>query len=562
MTRLWQRIFLILCTCFFCWQMGAIAQPVVEPIITGESTELQGANVILGDDILFSIDARVASFSPEFRAQVTSERLLDFAKNKDLNVNSLQVINDEKRQTSDILVGQTLLMTLAEVDAIAANKDRYDLAQEYQQIIRREVLEYRAAFSVRNILLGIAYTIIASIVLFLSFFSLNLALPKIYRYLRRYQSTWIPAIKVFGIEILSSRRVVDLTIETFKIIRLAIWLTLIYLYGNLVLSFFPWTQGFARQLFGYARNAIVTITKGSINYLPNLFFIAVIIFFTTYTLKIFRFFFREIECGKIKIEGFYPEWAIPTYKLIQFLILVFAAIVAFPYLPGAETQAFQGVSIFLGLLLSLGSSAAVANVVAGSIVTYTRAFRIGDHIKIGDTKGDVLEKALLVTRIRTIKNEVITIPNSAVISSHIINYSESINDGDPDTLPFILHTTVTLGYDVPWRKVHKVLLAAVEVTKNTLLTPKPFILQTSLDDFYVSYEVNACTDKPRLMQEIYSNLHQNIQDKCNEADIEILSPHYRAARDGNQSTIPAEYLPEDYEAPSFRLDHVQPPKNT
>lgn len=553
MARMWRRFLLAICACLLFGQLAAIAQPVVEPILTEEATELTSAEVILGDDVLFYIEERVGSFSPEDRAEVTSERLLDFAKNEDLKLNTLQIIDDPEAETSDIFVGEKLLVTVQEVDAIAADKDRYELALEYQELIRQEVSEYRAAFRPRNILLGIAYTVIATIILSLSFVAINLALPRIYLYLRSHQKKRIPALKVFGVELLSSRRIVDLTIETLKILRLVIWLTLVYIYGNLILSFFPWTQGFAKQLFGYARNAFFTISRGSINYLPNLFFIAVIIFFTTYTLKIFRFFFREIERGHINIEGFYPEWAIPTYKLVQFLILVFAAIVAFPYLPGAETQAFQGVSIFVGLLLSLGSSAAVANVVAGTIVTYTRAFRIGDHIKIGDTKGDVLEKALLVTRIRTIKNEVITIPNSAVISSHIINYSESVNDGDPDTLPFILHTTVTLGYDVPWRKVHKVLLSAVEVTKNTLLTPKPFILQTSLDDFYVSYEVNAYTDKPRLMQDIYSNLHQNIQDKCNEADIEILSPHYRAARDGNQTTIPAEYLPEDYEIPSFRV---------
>ncbi|WP_041763172.1 mechanosensitive ion channel family protein [[Leptolyngbya] sp. PCC 7376] len=564
MAKFWRRFFLALCTCLLCWQMGtAIAQPKVEPLITPEVSEpetLRGAPVVLGDDELFRIEARIASFDQEFRAKVISERLLEFAKNEELDVDYLQVIDNEETQTSDVLVGTTLLATFADVDAVAAGKDRYDLAKEYQNIIRDKILEYRAAFSLRNILLGVAYTIIATIILLLSFLAINLSLPRVHRYLRSCQSTWIPALKVFGIELLSSKQVVDLTLEVFKIIRLTTWLTLIYIYGNLVLSFFPWTQGFARQLFGYARSAIFTVVKGSINYLPNLFFIAVIIFVTSYTLKIFRFFFQEIEKEKITIQGFYAEWAIPTYKLVQVLVLVFAAIVAFPYLPGAETPAFQGVSIFVGLLLSLGSSAAVANVVAGTIMTYTRAFRIGDRIQIGETKGDVLAKTLLVTRIQTLKNEMITIPNSAVLSSHIVNYSEANND--PETPPLILYTTITLGYDVPWRKVHKVLLDAVAVTPNTLLTPRPFILQTSLDDFYVSYEINAYTDKPKLMPDTYSHLHRNIQDKCNEADIEILSPHYRAARDGNQITIPADYLPEDYEPPSFRINNFPPQKNS
>ncbi|AMA10408.1 mechanosensitive ion channel protein [Picosynechococcus sp. PCC 73109] len=549
------------------WQgknLGAIAQPnVPEPTITVEKPEntlSQGSPVILGDSTLFFIDARIGSFPPDFRAQVTSERILKFAKNDQLSLDDLRIVDNEDTQTVDILVGEeTLLVTLAEIDAVAANANRYDLAEQYTDIIRTEVAAFREVHSLRNILLGVVYTIVATLVLVTSLIVLNRSIPKIHRRLRIWQTTWIPSIKVLGVELLSAKRVVDLISELIKILRLTTWLTFIYIYANLVLSFFPWTQGLARLLFEYAKNATVTVILGGLTYLPNLFFIAVIIFVTAYFLKICKFFFTEIERSKIIIQGFYPEWAMPTYKLVQFLVLAFAAIVAFPYLPGSDTPAFQGISIFLGLLLSLGSTAAVANVVAGTIMTYTRAFRIGDRIQIGDTKGDVLEKTLLVTRIRTIKNEVITIPNSAVLSSHIINFSESKND--TETPPLIIHTTITLGYDVPWRKVHAVLVDAASATEHTLVEPKPFVLQTSLDDFYVSYEINVYVDEPKMMAKIYSQLHQNIQDKCNEADIEILSPHYGAMRDGNRTTIPADYLPSDYEAPSFRLGDFFPPKS-
>lgn len=542
--------------------MGAIAQPVQPTIETlSPSPEIQnrqGSPVILGDNTLFFIDARIASFSPDFRAKVISERLLEFAKDEEKSLEDLTVIDNENTKTADILVGDELLVTLAEVDAVAANEARYDLAVRYQKIIYEQVTKFREDHSLRNILLGVIYTVIATVVLLICLLGMNRAIPLVYKRLRLWQNTWVPALKVLGVKILSAKRVVDLTIEIIKILRLTLWLTLIYIYGNLVLSFFPWTKGLARLLFGYAQKAVLTFLQGGINYLPNLFFIAVIIFVTSYSLKICKFFFIEIARSKIKIHGFYAEWAIPTFKLIQFLILAFAAIVAFPYLPGAETPAFQGISIFLGLLLSLGSSAAVANVVAGTIMTYTRAFRIGDRVRIGDTKGDVTEKTLLVTRICTIKNEVITIPNSGVLSSHIVNYSEAKND--PNTPPLILHTTITLGYDVPWRKVHEVLIEAATATEHTLKEPKPFILQTSLDDFYVSYEINVYTEEPKQMMAIYSSLHKNIQDGCNGADIEILSPHYGAMRDGNQITIPADYLPEDYEPPSFRVQNFYPPK--
>jgi small-conductance mechanosensitive channel len=161
-----------------------------------------------------------------------------------------------------------------------------------------------------------------------------------------------------------------------------------------------------------------------------------------------------------------------------------------------------------------------------------------------------MEKALLVTRIRTIKNEDITLPNSAILSGHTINYTTTAKE-----LGLILHTGVTIGYDVPWKQVHELLIQAALATDGIMKDEKhkPFVLQTSLDDFYVAYQINAYTDQSHRMAAIYSGLHQNIQDKFNEAGVEILSPHYRAARDGNMTTSPANYLPKDYKAPSFNI---------
>jgi small-conductance mechanosensitive channel len=177
-----------------------------------------------------------------------------------------------------------------------------------------------------------------------------------------------------------------------------------------------------------------------------------------------------------------------------------------------------------------------------------RAFRLGDRVQIADTVGDVIEVSLLVTRIRTIKNVEITIANSMVLSSHIINFSGSVqNEG------LILHTTVTIGYDAPWRKIHKLLIDAALSTDNILTTPAPFVLQTALDDFYVHYQINAYTDQPSNMAKTYSDLHQNIQDKFYEGGVEIMSPHFSTIRDGNHIAIPDQYLPKDYKASSFRV---------
>jgi small-conductance mechanosensitive channel len=288
--------------------------------------------------------------------------------------------------------------------------------------------------------------------------------------------------------------------------------------------------------------------QGFIAYLPSLLNLVVIIVITYYSLKLIRFLFGEIQKGTITLSGFYPEWAMPTYELVRFMVIALALVLAFPYLPGSSSPAFQGISVFIGLLFSLGSTSVVSNIVSGVVLTYTRAFSLGDRVKIADTVGDVIEKGLLVTRVRTIKNVVITIPNGMVLGSHIINYSAVSREHG-----LILNTTVTLGYDISWRLIHETLIKAAQATPGILAEPRPFVFQTSLDDFYVSYELNAYTDQPNQMAVTYSELHQNIQDFCNKAGIEILSPHYGALRDGNQSTIPADQLPKDYQAPPYTV---------
>jgi len=334
--------------------------------------------------------------------------------------------------------------------------------------------------------------------------------------------------------------------------RIGAALILFYIYLPLVFSFFPWTRGWTAVLFEYVMRPIYLVWEALTTFLPNLFFIVIIASVAFYAIKLLKFIFTEIGRETIELPGFYPDWAEPTYKITRFLMIAFTTVVIFPYLPGAQSPAFQGISIFLGVLFSLGSTSAVANMVGGIVLTYTRAFQIGDRVKIGDAIGDVMEKTLLVTRVRTIKNVDISIPNAMVLSSHIVNFSSSAQEHG-----LILHTAVTIGYDVPWRQVHELLLAAAVATTPILKEPKPFVLQTSLDDFYVSYELNAYTDQPAVMARTYSELHQNIQDKFNEAGVEILSPHYGAMRDGNRSAIPDDYLPKGYEAPPFRVWPLQ-----
>ena len=209
----------------------------------------------------------------------------------------------------------------------------------------------------------------------------------------------------------------------------------------------------------------------------------------------------------------------------------------YPYLPGSNSGVFQGISVFVGLIVSLGSSTVIGNIIAGLVITYMRPFKIGDRIQLNDTTGNIIEKTPLVTRIRTPKNEVVTVPNSFVMSSHTVNYSTSARE-----YGLIIHSEVSIGYDILWRKVNELLIDAALNTPGVVDDPRPFVLETSLSDWYPVYQVNAYIKEADKMPQIYSNLHQNIQDKFNEAGIEIMSPHYMAMRDGNETTIPKDDL--------------------
>jgi small-conductance mechanosensitive channel len=303
--------------------------------------------------------------------------------------------------------------------------------------------------------------------------------------------------------------------------RIVIVLFLVLFYIDAVLHLFPWTREYAIPLLELVLTPLKSIFTAVLGYFPSLIFLIILAIVTRYALVLLRSFFQGIERRRITFSGFESSWAIPVYKLVRLAVIAFAVVVAYPYIPGSESPAFKGVSIFLGLVFSLGSSSSISQAISGYLVIFSRAFRVGDRVKIGSQTGDVTEIRLLVTHLRTIKNEEIIIPNSTILGTEVVNYSSLAKKGG-----LILHTSVTIGYDAPWRQIHALLIMAAERTQGLLREPKPFVLQTALNDFYVSYELNVYTDRPLEMAQIYSDLHRNIQDAFNEFGVQIMSPHY------------------------------------
>lgn len=512
-----------------------------------------GAPVTLEGHTLFTVRTNLGPFSARDRANATSARLLDLAKDLTVPVDAISAAPSDT--STDIIAKDQVLLTISEADAQAAHTPRAQLAALYVNRIRSAIARRRAEYSYRSLSLGALYTLLATLLLLLLLWILRRTFPVLYRKLEASRGRVIRSVRLQRVELISADRLTRIMLRCLKIIRVVIIVAVLYVYVPLVLSFFPWTREYTPTLLGYIVDPVRSAAAAFLSYLPSLIVVIVSALIAYGCTRISRFLFDQIAKSTITWSGFYPEWAEPSHKIVRFLILAFTAVVIFPYLPGSESPAFKGISIFLGVLLSLGSTSAVANLVAGTILTYTRAFQIGDRVKIADTVGDVTEKTLLATRVQTIKNKVVTVPNALVLGSHITNFSSPSAGGHT----LILHTTVTIGYDAPWRKVHDLLIAAALRTTGILKDPHPFVLQTVLDDFYVHYEINGYTREPSRMAVIYAELNQNIQDCFNEAGVEILSPHFSALRDGNRKGIPDQYLPKTYTAPFFRVtqDRVQ-----
>ena len=519
-------------------------------LVLAAAAQPASAPVNFHGEVLFTIGAGLGPFSAGERAAAVVRRLEALARDRNARIETIAVAEHE--DSSDIVLGGSVISSVTEADAGVAGQPRPALAAAYAEKIRAALAKDRSENTLRKTSTGAALTALATAALALLLLAFSRLFPLIYARLESWRGTRIRSVRIQRLELISGDRLTNSLVRAARVARMVLILLAFYFYFPLVFSFFPATRGLASVLLAYVLGPLGVVWHGFVSYVPNLFFIAVALTVTYFAVKFARLIFTEAEKGNIRWPGFYPEWSQPTFKIVRFLILAFAAIVVFPYLPGSDSPGFRGISIFLGVLFSLGSTSAVANIVAGVILTYTRAFQIGDRVQIADSTGDVIEKTLLATRVLTIKNVSVTIPNGMVLGSHVVNYSAVARQQG-----LILNTSVTIGYDAPWRKVHELLIAAAAATTHVLKDPPPFVLQTALNDFFVTYEIDAYTNQPNLMQNTYAELHQNIQDKFNAAGVEIMSPHYRALREGNRKAIPAGNLPADYSAPAFRVLPVE-----
>ena len=380
---------------------------------------------------------------------------------------------------------------------------------------------------------GAAVTVLVTLALFIALKLLASAFRRLRElYRARFEKNktasqfqrWDPAI-TSGIQ-----RSIGYALGLFHLLAV---LVLIDIYVTLVLRLFPTTKALSDQYFGFVISPVVTLLPSIVSYLPNAIEILVISAVTLLCLRILRIFFHALEAGAVKIPGFYPDWADPTYKLVRAMVLIFLLIRIFTLLPGADGTAFKAISLFVGAVLSLGSTGAMRNAIAGVVLTYTRAFQVGDWIRVSQSTGKVVRRTLLVTRLRTSSNEQVTIPNGEVLKDHVVNFTPAAKQG---RLGF--STTVTISYDVDWRTVNELLLKAAASTPALSSDPPPFVFQTGLDDFYVSYTLRVFTSGPPPLGWIQTALRQNILDAFHRAGVEIMTPVFEVSGSTDQPAIP------------------------
>lgn len=495
----------------------------------------KGIPVVADGDTLFYLYTKRGGYTPQQRAQMIGSAIEELGRRFNLRPDSVSV--DHSDIVSDLMYGNKVLLSLTDQDALWEGVSRDSLANERRQNVVDKLHEMKAEHGIWRMAKRILYFVLVIVGQYFLFRLTNWLFRKLKVRILRLKDTKIKPVSIQGYELLDAQKQANLLVFLASVGRYILMGLQLLFTIPLIFIIFPQTEGLAYRLLGYIWNPIRGIFVGIIDYIPKLFTIIVIWYAVKYLVRFVLYLAREVEGGRLKINGFYPDWAMPTFHIIRFLLYAFMIAMIYPYLPGSNSGVFQGISVFVGLIVSLGSSTVIGNIIAGLVITYMRPFKIGDRIQLNDTTGNIIEKTPLVTRIRTPKNEVVTVPNSFVMSSHTVNYSTSARE-----YGLIIHSEVSIGYDIPWRKVNELLIDAALNTPGVVDDPRPFVLETSLSDWYPVYQVNAYIKEADKMPQIYSNLHQNIQDKFNEAGIEIMSPHYMAMRDGNETTIPKDDL--------------------
>ena len=499
---------------------SAAASPASGAVAEEAETAVQTAPVVVDGETLFRVTG-VQAYPAEKRAQAIADRIRAVAANRTVAPESLR-LKDESFGTR-ILAGDQTIMVVFDADPAYAGVSRQYLARAALQRIQEAVIDYRHDREPRLLVRHGQLAAGATLALIVGLWIARVVVRKSRSALERRYKEKVHGIQIQSFRLIEAERLWGVMASAHGLVWAVIALAMAYLYAHYVLALFPWTRGLANSLSDFLVNPLIAIGTAFLNAVPNLIFLAILILVTWYVLKLIRVFFLGIDTGAITLSGFEAAWAKPTYRLVRFAVIAFALVAAYPYIPGSDSQAFKGVSLLVGVVFSLGSTSLIGNMISGYSMAYRRLFKNGDRVKIGNHIGDVEETRLMVTYLRTIKNELVAVPNSSIINEEVVNYSALAHKEG-----LILHATVGIGYQTSWRQVEGMLIHAAERTPGLLREPKPFVMEKELGEFAITYEINAYCDNPQAMERLYAALYASILDVFNEYGVQIMTPAYIA----------------------------------
>ena len=500
------------------------------PSITNSSTtnekeieklrnKMRGRPIVFEKDTLYYLYTSYGPYDIDTRVKYVEEKLKELYNDPYFVADSIKI--KPAGDYLSVMYNDKTITGISMVDALWENSSQTELAQRYANIIKNTIVKYKEQNSLKSILIRLAELLLVLFIAFILVWAINRLFDFLKKITLNSEHSFLTSIRIRNYDFIKKPGIVKALVKLLAILRIVFLLFLLITIIPLIFDIFPSTQYLSKIIVQWISEPIKNVAIAIIGYLPHLFYIVIIAVITRYVLKILRFFALEIERGILKIKGFHPEWAHTTYVLARMMLWVLALVIMFPHLPGSDSDAFKGISVFLGVLISLGSSSTISNAIAGIVISYMRPFQVGDWIKSGEIIGTVIEKNALVTRLKTINNEDITIPNSAILSGATMNFTSIGKE-----IGLALNVQVKVRYDYSDNLVEELLIEAALKTNGISPKPHPYIFQISLSELNAVYELNAYTFHPENMYFIKSDLTKNIQSTFRQANIEIFSTQY------------------------------------
>ena len=500
---------------------GALAQEANDELERAFSqSAVEAAPVIVDGTTIFQLRGATA-FPASERAALVSSRIQVMAADPSMDPDSITISTSPIGQ--EIAIGKRLIVTLVDADAELAGLKLPLLAEFTKDRVQETIKTYRRERSHGVLITRAIYAAVALALGALAIAGMAFGANWLRRTINDRYKHRKDALRIQSLSLIRAEQIHSALMIVVRVLQWALIVIVAFLAMDYALQQFPWTRPIARHMGIFFADPLEKVATGILGSIPDLVYIAIVVVLTRFLLRLTLMLFKGIERGAIRIANFDRDWSIPTYKAVRLLIIVLAVVIAYPYIPGSQSDAFKGISILMGVIISLGSSSSISNIIAGYTMIYRRAFKDGDWIQVGETVGEVIDRRLLVTNLRSPKNESVILPNSQIINTEIVNFSALARAHG-----LILHTKVGIGYDVHWQKVESLLIEAASRVKGLRTEPPPFVLEKSLDNFAVTYELNAYCNDPGRIFELYAALHRSILDVFKEAGVEIMTPNYLA----------------------------------